>query len=100
MFQSDTHIDLHQPEILQDEAGKAQKITRTQILAALAVSMGSMIVGFSSAWSSPAIASLTQPESSLEVTSNEASWIGSMLPLGPVQLLFFYLVNLFFFLGY
>ncbi len=36
-------------------------------MASLAVSLGSMIVGFSSAWSSPAIASLMEPGSGLEV---------------------------------
>ena len=65
MFHSDTHIDLHQPEPLHDV--QTSKVTRTQVLASLAVSTGSMIVGFCSAWSSPAIASLQEPGSRLEV---------------------------------
>ena len=78
MFHSDTHIDLHQPG---PPLETPPVITKTQVLAALAVSMGSMIVGFCSAWSSPAIASLMEPGSKLEITPYEASWIGSMLPL-------------------
>ncbi len=67
MFHSDTHIDLRQPG---PQLETPPAVTKTQILAALAVSMGSMIVGFCSAWSSPAIASLMEPGSKLEVTMN------------------------------
>ena len=66
MFHSDTHIDLHQPSPLHD--GQTSKVTKTQVLASLAVSTGSMIVGFCSAWSSPAIASLQEPGSRMEVS--------------------------------
>ena len=64
MFTSDTHIDLNRPTggLVQDVV-----LTKTQMLAALAVSTGSMIVGYSSAWSSPAIASLMEPGSHIEV---------------------------------
>jgi len=72
MFHSDTHLNLAPPV---GPGGKALPpmqpsscITRTQILAALAVSLGSMIVGYSSAWSSPAIASMMEPGSGLELT--------------------------------
>ena len=49
--------------------------------AAIAVSLGSLVVGFTSAWSSPAIASLQAPASSISVSDAEASWIGSLMPL-------------------
>ncbi len=45
MFHSDTHIDLYQPTRQDDGQGFAVTITRTQVMASLAVSMGSMIVG-------------------------------------------------------
>ncbi len=64
MFHSDTHVDL---ALAAPPKAPASVVTRTQILAALAVSLGSMIVGYSSAWSSPAIASLMEPGSGLEV---------------------------------
>eukprot|EP00094_Tigriopus_californicus_P006177 TCALIF_05947-PA protein Name:"Similar to Tret1 Facilitated trehalose transporter Tret1 (Culex quinquefasciatus)" AED:0.06 eAED:0.06 QI:0/0.66/0.5/0.75/0.66/0.75/4/97/504 len=79
MFRSDTHITLTQPG--PEPPKGASCMTRTQLLASLAVSLGSMIVGYSSAWSSPAIASLMEPGSGIQVTQNEASWIGSLMPL-------------------
>ena len=64
MFSSDTHIDLYRLEGAAQDAS----LTKTQLLAAMAVSTGSMIVGYSSAWSSPAIASLMEPGSHIEVS--------------------------------
>ncbi len=64
MFHSDTHVDLC---LQAPPKPPTSVVTRTQITAALAVSLGSMIVGYSSAWSSPAIASLMEPGSGLEV---------------------------------
>ena len=49
--------------------------------AAVAVSLGSLVVGYTSAWSSPAIASLQSDQSTISVTDSQASWIGSMMPL-------------------
>ena len=48
-----------------------------QILAAIAVSMGSMVVGFSSAYTSPALVSMRDPNiTSFEVTEQEVSvWL-------------------------
>lgn len=65
MFRSDTHIDRYEAEY--SPAGSPAIITKTQILASVAVSLGSMIVGYSSAWSSPAIADLMKPGSHIEV---------------------------------
>ena len=65
MFRSDTHIDRYETEY--SPTGSPAIITKTQILASVAVSLGSMIVGYSSAWSSPAIADLMKPGSHIEV---------------------------------
>ena len=67
MFQSDTHIDIYRPRTSENGVEVETPVTKTQILAALAVSMGSMIVGFCSAWSSPAIASLQEDTSRFTV---------------------------------
>ena len=66
LLRSDTHIDLFDTEDGKEITTKIN-ITKTHILSSLAVSMGSMIVGYSSAWSSPAIADLMKPGSYLEV---------------------------------
>ena len=63
--------------------------------AALAASLGSMVVGFTTAWSSPAIASLQEeatrcqgsvvlPFPRISITDTEASWIGSLMPLAAI----------------
>ncbi|KAK3853862.1 hypothetical protein Pcinc_039620 [Petrolisthes cinctipes] len=51
------------------------------ILAAVSVSIGSMSVGFSAAYTSPALASLDSPGSTLNVTEEQKSWVGSLMPL-------------------
>ncbi|XP_044020908.1 facilitated trehalose transporter Tret1-like isoform X2 [Aphidius gifuensis] len=54
----------------------------SQVIAALSVSLGSMVVGFSSAYSSPGIDSMNQTAIFRdEINTNSASWIGSILPL-------------------
>ncbi|KAK8737587.1 hypothetical protein OTU49_004551 [Cherax quadricarinatus] len=53
----------------------------TQVLAAVSVAMGSMAVGFSAAYTSPALASLSSANSTINVTEEEKSWIGSLMPL-------------------
>lgn len=52
-----------------------------QLYVTLAVSCGSLMVGFSAAWTAPALVSLQSTESSLPVTANQASWIGALMPL-------------------
>ena len=56
-----------------------------ELRAALAASLGSMVVGFTTAWSSPAIASLQQETTRIPVTDSEASWIGSLMPLAAIM---------------
>nr|XP_033341234.1 facilitated trehalose transporter Tret1-like isoform X1 [Megalopta genalis] len=54
----------------------------TQVLAALTVSLGSMVVGYSSAYTSPALVSMRDnATATFEVTDQMESWIGSVMPL-------------------
>ncbi|KAB7504384.1 Facilitated trehalose transporter Tret1 [Armadillidium nasatum] len=53
----------------------------TQVLAAVSVSIGSMAVGFSAAYTSPALASMSEPNSTLNITDEQKSWVGSLMPL-------------------
>uniref|UniRef100_A0A1L8DF37 Facilitated trehalose transporter Tret1 n=2 Tax=Nyssomyia neivai TaxID=330878 RepID=A0A1L8DF37_9DIPT len=54
----------------------------TQVLAALSVSMGSMVVGFASAYTSPALVSMMdRNQTSFDVDMDQASWVGGIMPL-------------------
>ncbi|XP_062132693.1 facilitated trehalose transporter Tret1 isoform X1 [Drosophila sulfurigaster albostrigata] len=54
----------------------------TQVLAALSVSMGSLVVGFASSYTSPALVSMTNSTiTSFTVTPQAASWVGGIMPL-------------------
>lgn len=53
----------------------------TQVLAAVSVSIGSMAVGFSAGYTSPALASMASDNATFSVTEEEKSWIGSLMPL-------------------
>ncbi|XP_014254936.1 facilitated trehalose transporter Tret1-like isoform X2 [Cimex lectularius] len=89
MTQKEKNIILHPLEGLNDEKKLEEVQNRKpscaalgrQGLAAVTVSICSAVVGFSSAYSSPALASMNQPESRLHITLQEASWIGSLMPL-------------------
>ena len=76
-----THISLFMHMTVSGPDTKSTSFTANQVLSALAVSLGSLLVGYSSAWSSPAIASLQEEDSGVAVTDTEASWIGSLMPL-------------------
>ena len=65
-IQSNLHAHHQQTQDAQDVQPAGKK--KTQIMASLAVSTGSMMVGFCSAWSSPAIASMQEPGSGIEVS--------------------------------
>ncbi|KAJ2947822.1 hypothetical protein O0L34_g9610 [Tuta absoluta] len=54
--------------------------TFSQVLAAIAVSMGSMIVGFSSGYTSPALATMKN-STRISVSEEEGSWVGGLMPL-------------------
>lgn len=53
----------------------------TQFLAAFAVSMGSMIVGFSSGYSSPALENMNGTIYGNPISEEEITWIGGLMPL-------------------
>lgn len=72
-------------EKLHDEFQREPKPTlrvASQVLAALSVSLGSMVVGFASAYTSPALVSMRDnATATFEVTDQTGSWIGSVMPL-------------------
>lgn len=53
----------------------------TQVIASLSVSLGSMIVGFMSAYTATATASMESGEAGITIDDEQASWIGSLMPL-------------------
>lgn len=50
------------------------------VLASLTISLGSCAVGYSTAYTAPALPSMNSPESDIHVTDVEGSWIGSLMP--------------------
>lgn len=52
-----------------------------QVLASLALAIAALIEGYSSGYTSPALASMTQANSTIPVNDQQASWIGSLMPL-------------------
>ncbi|XP_034946797.1 facilitated trehalose transporter Tret1-2 homolog isoform X2 [Chelonus insularis] len=57
----------------------------SQVLAALSVSLGSLVVGYSSGYTSPALPSMNNTEIwNLYLTSEMESWIGSVMPLSAI----------------
>ncbi|KAJ8683565.1 hypothetical protein QAD02_019357 [Eretmocerus hayati] len=66
----------------QFEKEKNQVFLWTQVLAAFSVSLGSMVVGFASSYTSPALTTMTnQTITPFVVTPDTGSWIGSIMPL-------------------
>ncbi|XP_034173018.2 trehalose transporter 1 isoform X1 [Osmia lignaria lignaria] len=54
----------------------------SQVLAALSVSLGSMVVGYASSYTSPGLVSMqNNATTSFEVTKETGMWIGSIMPL-------------------
>ncbi|CAL7946698.1 unnamed protein product [Xylocopa violacea] len=54
----------------------------SQVLAALSVSLGSMVVGYSSSYTSPGLVSMqNNATATFEVTKETGMWIGSIMPL-------------------
>lgn len=74
LVRSDTHVTF----VVPDSEPKATW-TYTQLFAAIAVSWVSLIIGYSTAYTAPAQASL---ETDFEFTDNEMSWMSSFMPLG------------------
>jgi hypothetical protein len=65
LLHSDSHLDLFSPQY-EIQFTSPGIVTKNQILVPFAVSLGSMIFGYSSAWSSPAIVYLMGPGSHIE----------------------------------
>lgn len=60
----------------------AAKCTFTQVIAALSLSLGSMVVGYSTSYTSPGLVSMRADNTtSFEVTKDMGMWIGSIMPL-------------------
>ncbi|CAK1601949.1 unnamed protein product [Parnassius mnemosyne] len=76
LMRADTHYSI----VVRDSEYEKPNYTFSQVLAAVAVSMGSMIVGFSSAYTSPALVTM-QNSTSISVSEEEASWVGGLMPL-------------------
>ncbi|KRF79918.1 facilitated trehalose transporter Tret1 isoform X2 [Drosophila virilis] len=77
LMRADTHVSFSVP-IDEPKA----KCTYSQVLAALSVSLGSLVVGFASAYTSPALVSMTNTNlTSFVVTPQAASWVGGIMPL-------------------
>ncbi|XP_068974265.1 facilitated trehalose transporter Tret1-like isoform X3 [Bombus flavifrons] len=77
LMRADTHVNIELP-------GNAPvaKCTFTQVLAALSVSMCSMVVGYSSSYTSPGLVSMRDnATATFEVTKETGMWIGSIMPL-------------------
>lgn len=75
-MRADTHYSITARNVEYGEP----KYTLSQVLAAVAVSMGSMIIGFSSAYTSPALVTM-ENSTVITVTKEQGSWIGSLMPL-------------------
>ncbi|XP_055619259.1 facilitated trehalose transporter Tret1 isoform X2 [Toxorhynchites rutilus septentrionalis] len=77
LMRADTHVSFTVPA-----EEPVAKCTFSQVLAALSVSLGSMVVGFSSAYTSPALVSMKDRNiTSFEVTDQSGSWVGGIMPL-------------------
>ncbi|XP_060516393.1 facilitated trehalose transporter Tret1-like isoform X5 [Cylas formicarius] len=74
LVRADTHVTFSLP----DNEPK-QKCTWSQLLTAIAVSWVSMIIGYCSAYTSPAAISL---ERDFDLDATKLSWITSLMPLG------------------
>ncbi|XP_065334432.1 facilitated trehalose transporter Tret1-like isoform X1 [Cloeon dipterum] len=52
-----------------------------QVMAAISVSLGSMIVGFASGYTAPALVKMQEDNATLTITTEDESWIVSLMPL-------------------
>ncbi|EDX06650.1 facilitated trehalose transporter Tret1-2 homolog [Drosophila simulans] len=77
LMRADTHVSYSVPA-----EGPKANFTFSQVLAALSVSLCSLVVGFVSAYTSPALVSMTDRTiTSFEVTKDAGSWVGGIMPL-------------------
>lgn len=74
-------------ELLQQEQsadGRAEGKKLTQYIAAIFATLGAMAVGTVLAWTSPTLPELQSTNSTLPVTPEEGSWIGSLVAVGAI----------------
>ncbi|XP_014469889.1 PREDICTED: facilitated trehalose transporter Tret1 isoform X2 [Dinoponera quadriceps] len=77
LLRADTHVNIELPV-----NAPAAKCTFTQVLTALSVSLGSMVIGYSSSYTSPGLVSMRDNSTtSFEVSKQMGMWIGSLMPL-------------------
>ena len=80
LMRADTHVNIN---INGDEP--RAKCTWSQVMAALSVSLGSMVVGYASGYSSPALVSLKEQDKNgtlgFYIDDELTSWIGGLMPL-------------------
>nr|CAD7411544.1 unnamed protein product [Timema poppensis] len=76
LMRADTHVNIN----VSGNEPKA-KCTWSQVMASMSVSLGSMVVGFASAYTSPALVSMSEANSTITIDDQEKSWIGSLMPL-------------------
>ncbi|KAL0851232.1 hypothetical protein ABMA28_007076 [Loxostege sticticalis] len=76
LMRADTHYSIG----VRSADFEKPKYTFSQVLAAVAVSMGSMIIGFSAAYTSPALVTM-ENSTTISITKEQASWVGSLMPL-------------------
>ncbi|XP_047358591.1 facilitated trehalose transporter Tret1-like isoform X2 [Vespa velutina] len=71
------------PSQFQKDQELSSKRFIKQILAALTLSLGSLVVGYSTSYTSPALVSMqsNETEMTFEVTKQMGMWIGSIMPL-------------------
>ncbi|XP_026826777.1 facilitated trehalose transporter Tret1 isoform X2 [Ooceraea biroi] len=78
----DMQESIRMPSTEFEKEAKPSHKFATQILAALSVSLCSLMVGYSSSYTSPALVSMRANDSSnFEVTKQMGMWIGSLMPL-------------------
>ncbi|XP_066584242.1 facilitated trehalose transporter Tret1-like isoform X2 [Prorops nasuta] len=77
LMRADTHVNIEVPGNVP-----VAKCTLSQVIAALSVSMGSMVVGYASSYTSPGLVSMqNNATATFEVTNQIGMWIGSIMPL-------------------
>ncbi|KAK7603527.1 hypothetical protein V9T40_003526 [Parthenolecanium corni] len=79
LMRADTHKHINVIKE-EDEDQKEYKCNASQVLASLTISLGSCAVGFSTAYTAPALPSMNSIDSGIHVSESEASWIGSLMP--------------------
>ncbi|EDV36754.1 uncharacterized protein Dana_GF13115, isoform A [Drosophila ananassae] len=79
LLRADTHVSFAIPA---DDTKPNRAFTFSQLMAALTVSLCSMVLGFTAGYTSPALITMTdQSVTPFEVSPQAASWVGGIMPL-------------------